>query len=225
MAEHHFHEFVGAIVTEIMIEMRVLPHVVRFAIVDGGDHVPGGAAAGHQIEGGEAARDIEGFVIGGRAGRREAEFLGRHAHRGQHDDRIHLHAADAVFDGVGVIVAVTIRHRQAIVEERHMEFSGFEDPADLLIIIRRHRIVARFRMPPRARQVGAVLRLQESDQHHLPCHAVLRLSARIRSHVRSSSAANLYSAASARNLSQVASSISIPAALRCCSLRYSTSPG
>ena len=181
MAEHHFHEFVGAVVAEIMIEMRVLPHVVRFAVVDRGDHVPGGAAAGHQIEGGEAARHIERFVIGGRAGRRQSEFLGRHAHRGQHHDRIHLHAADAVFDGVGVIVAVTIRHRQAIVEERHMEFAGFEDPADLLVVIRRHRIVARFRMPPRARQIGAVLRLQESDQHHLPCHAVLRRVGWIRS--------------------------------------------
>ena len=48
---------------------------------------------------------------------------------------------------------------------------------------------------------------------------------RMRSHARSSSAVNLYSAASARNLSQVVSSISIPERRRCCSRIYSTSPG
>ena len=124
------------------------PHVVRFAVVDGGDHVPGGAAAGHQIEGGEAAGDVEGFVIGGGAGRGEAELFGSHPNRRQHDDGIHLHASDAVFDGMGVVVAVAIRHRQPVVEESHVEFAGLQDPADLLIVIRRHRIVARFRMAP-----------------------------------------------------------------------------
>src|SRR6202158_6052785 len=63
VAEHHFHEFIGAVVAEIMIEMRVLSHVVGFAVVDGGNDIPGGAAAGHQIESGEAAGDIERFVI------------------------------------------------------------------------------------------------------------------------------------------------------------------
>ncbi len=170
VAEHHFHEFVGAVVAQVMLEMGVLAHVVRFAVIDRGDDVPGGAAAGHQVERGEPAGDVERLVIGGRTGRGEAELFGRHAHRGQHHDRIHLHAADAVFDGMGMIVAVTVRHRQPIVEKRHVEFSGLENPADLLIIIRRHRIVARFRMPPRTRQVGAVLRLQKSDHRHLPCH-------------------------------------------------------
>ena len=124
MAEHDFHEFVGAVVAQIMLEMLVAPHIVGFAVVHRSDDVPGGAAVGHQIEGGEAARHVERFVIGGRAGRCQPELLGDHAHRGQHHDRIHLHAADAVFDGVGVIVAVTVRHRQAIVEERHVEFAG-----------------------------------------------------------------------------------------------------
>ena len=34
VAEHDFHEFVGAVVAEIMLEMGVLAHVVRFAVVD-----------------------------------------------------------------------------------------------------------------------------------------------------------------------------------------------
>ena len=47
----------------------------------------------------------------------------------------------------------------------------------------------------------------------------------MRCHARSSSVANLYSPASARNFSHVASSTSIPETLRCCSRMYSTSPG
>ena len=177
MAEHDFHEFVGAIVAVVMFEMGVLAHVVGLAVIERGDDVPARASARHQIEGGEAARDVERLVIGGRAGRPQPELRRDHAHRGQHDQRVHLHAADAVFDGVGVVVAVTVRHRQAVVEERHVEFAGFEDPGDLLVVVGRHRIVARFRMPPRTRQIGAVLRLQESHQRHLPCHAVLLVRA------------------------------------------------
>ena len=191
VAEHDFHEFVGAIVAEIVIEMGVFAHVVGFAVIDRCHHVPGGAAAGHQIQRGEAAGDVERFVIGGGAGRGEAEFFGRHAHRRQHDDGIHLHAADAVFDGMGVVVAVAVRHRQPVVEERHVEFSGLQDPADLLIIIRRHRIVARFRVAPGAWQVGAVLGLQEADHHHLPCHAALLWPAECEGQFRPSSAVNL----------------------------------
>ena len=66
----------------------------------------------------------------------------------QHDHGIHLHAANVVFDGVGMIIAVAVRHRQPIVEERHVEFAGFENSRDLLVVVRRHRIVARFRMTP-----------------------------------------------------------------------------
>ena len=45
-----------------------------------------------------------------------------------------LHAANAVFDGVGMIIAVAVRHRQPIVDERHVEFAGFENSRDLLVV-------------------------------------------------------------------------------------------
>ena len=181
MAEHDFHEFVGAVVAEVVREMGVLAHVERLAVVERGDDVPGRAPAGHQVEGLEAPGDVERLEIGGRGGRAEAELFGRHAHAGQHHQRVHLHAADAVFDRVGVIVAVAVRHGEPVVEERHVEFAGFQDPADLLVVVRRHRIVARFRVPPGARQVGAVLRLQEADHRHLPCHAALPVPRRLKS--------------------------------------------
>jgi len=54
----------------------------------------------------------------------------------QYDHGIHLHAANAVFDGVGMIIAVAVRHRQPIVEERRVEFAGFENSRDLLVVVR-----------------------------------------------------------------------------------------
>ncbi len=220
VAEHDLHEFVGAVVAQVMLEMLGAAHIVRFAVIDRGDDVPGGAAMGHEIEGGEAARHIERLEIGGRAGGAEAEPVGHHPHRGQHQDRVHLHAADAVFDGVGVVVAVAVGHRQPVVEKRHVKFSGFENPRDLLIVFRRGEIRARFRMAPRARQVGAVLRLQEANHRHLPCHAASPYQADIQI-----DAAIPYPCASARNLSQVASSTSMPSRRRSCSRIYSISPG
>ena len=41
VAEHDFHELVGAVVAQVVLEMRVLAHVEGFAVVDRGHHVPG----------------------------------------------------------------------------------------------------------------------------------------------------------------------------------------
>ena len=55
MAEHDLHEFVGAVVAQIMLEMGLFAHIERFAVIDGSDDIPCGAAACHEVEGGEAA--------------------------------------------------------------------------------------------------------------------------------------------------------------------------
>src|SRR5262249_19269419 len=82
----------------------------------------------------------------------DAQLSRPHANAVYHHAWIHLDPADAVFDRVRVVVAVAVGHRQAVVEEGHMEFARFEDAPDLLVIIRRHGVVARFRMAPRRRQ-------------------------------------------------------------------------
>src|SRR5262249_15195092 len=63
-----------------------------------------------------------------------------------------------------------IRHRQAIVKEGDVKLASFEDTGDLLVIFGRMGVIARLRVSPGARQVGAVLRLQKADHHHLPRH-------------------------------------------------------
>ena len=167
MAEHDLHELVGAVVAQIVSDRLVAAHVLRFAVVERGDDVPGGAAARHQIEGGEHARHMERLVIAGRIGGAEAEALRRHAHHGEHGDGVELHAANAVLDGVRVIAAVHVRHRQPVVEEAEMKLALLQHAADVPVKIRRPAIGARSRMAPGAGEIGAVLRLQEADQDHL----------------------------------------------------------
>ena len=111
MAEHHLHEFVGAIVAQVMLDHLLAAHVLSFAIVERCDHVPGRTPVGHQIERGEQARHMERLVVARRIGRTEAEPLGRHPHDREHGHRVHLHATDAVSHGVFVVAPVHVGHR------------------------------------------------------------------------------------------------------------------
>ena len=167
MAEHDLHELVGAVVAQVVTDHLVAAHVLRFAVIERGDDVPGRAAVRHQIERGEHARHMERLVVAGRIGRAETEPLGRHAHHGEHGDGVELHAADAVRDGVAVIAPVHVRHRQPVVEEAQVKLAFLQHAADMPVKIRRPAIGARSRMAPGAGEVGAVLRLQEADQDHL----------------------------------------------------------
>src|SRR5215469_1271934 len=167
MAEHDFHEFVGAIVARIVTDHFVTAHILRFTIVERRDDVPGSTAAGHQIEGCEYPGDVKRLVVACRIGRAQAEPFGRHAHHGEHSDGIKFHAANAVLDGMRVIASIHVRHGQAIIEKAEMEFAGFQHAANVTVEIRRPAVTARLRMAPGARQIGAVLRLQKTDQNHL----------------------------------------------------------
>jgi len=165
--EHDLHEFVGAVVAQIVADRRGAAHILRFAVIERGDDVPGGAAVRHQIERGEEAGNVVRLVIARRIGRAESKPLGRRAHHRQNRDGIELHAADAMLDGVGVIAPIHVRHRQAIVEETEVKLPLLQDAPDIPVIITRPAIGARSRMAPGAREIGAVLRLQKTDQNHL----------------------------------------------------------
>ena len=135
MAKHHLHELVGAVVACVVLQMLVVAHVQRFAVVHRRDDVPGGAAASHQVERREHARHVKRLEIGGGAGGAEPETFGRHAHHGEHGDRVHLHAAYAVLDGMAVVVAVAVRHRQAVVEEAKVELAFLQHAADGAVVV------------------------------------------------------------------------------------------
>ena len=171
--EHHLHELVGLVVAQVVGQVLLAAHVLGLAVVDGGHHVPGRAPVRHQVERGEAAGHVEGLEVGGRAGRGEAQLARHRAHGHEHDERVHLGGANAVLDRVRVIAAVAVGHGQAVVEEGHVELAGLQDARNLLVVVGRMGVVARLRVTPGARQVRAVLRLQEADHRHLPCHALL----------------------------------------------------
>jgi hypothetical protein len=188
MAKHDRHEFVGAVVALVVGDRLLAPHVLRFTVVERGDHVPGRAPLAHQVERGEHARHVERLVVAGRIGGAEPEPLRRHAHDREHGHRVELHATNAVLHGMRVVMAVHVRHRQPVVEEAEMKFSFLQHAADMPIVVGRPGIRARERMAPGAREVGAVLRLQEGDEGHLThlpgptrcergCHSRLILAA------------------------------------------------
>ena len=174
MAEHDLHELVGAVVAQVVRDHLVAAHVLGLAVVERGDDVPGGAPLGHQVERGEHAGDVERLVVAGRIGGAEPEPLGRHAHHREHGDGVELHAADAVPNGVRMVAPVHVRHRQSVVEEAEMELAVLQHPADVPVVVGRPGVGARLRMAPGAREIGAVLRLQEGDQGHLAHCGVTR---------------------------------------------------
>ena len=111
MPEHDLHKLVGPIVAQVVLDYLLAAHVLRLAVVERGDDVPGRAPVGHQIERCEQARHVERLVVARRIGRTEAEPLGGHPHDREHGHRVHLHATDAVSHRVFVVAPVHVGHR------------------------------------------------------------------------------------------------------------------
>jgi hypothetical protein len=116
------------------------------------------------------------MIVGGRVGGAEPEPRRGHGHRHQAGDRVHLDAADAVRDRLGEAAAVELGHAEAVVEEGELELARLEDAADAGVVVGRGEIAERVGMAPRAREVRAVLRLQEPDHDHVAHDARLTRS-------------------------------------------------
>ena len=162
MAHDDLDELVGAVVAQIVLQMLVLAEVRGLRIVERSDDVPGGPAFDHEVERREGARHVERLVVGRGVGPAQTEVAGHHAHRGQDRDEVHLHRPHAVADG-GRVVAAEVRHGQPVVEERHMELALFQRAGDALVVLGGEEVRHRGRMTPRAREVAAVLGLEEGD--------------------------------------------------------------
>ena len=130
VAKHHLHEFVGAVVAQVVRLVHLAPHVHRLAVVHRGNDVPRRTSFQHQIDSLEPPRQIERLVIGGGPGCPQPQPAGHHAHRHQHSQRIHLHAADAVLHRVSVIAAIHIRHCQPVIEKRRAGTALFQHLGD-----------------------------------------------------------------------------------------------
>jgi hypothetical protein len=173
-AEYDLHEFVGAVVARVVSEMHLAAHVLRFTVVDRRHNVPCRTAAQHVVNGLESARHVEWFVVGGGSRRTDAQPTRAETHRQQRRHRIHLHHAHAVRHHLTRIAAIVdVRHRQPVVEKAELELALLQHLTDLVVVRSSGEIGAALRMPPRARQRCAVLRLQETDQNHLTHRALL----------------------------------------------------
>ena len=129
-----------------------------------------GMAFQHQVHRRENPSDVIRFVIGRGISGAETKLRGRHPHRHQNGGRVHLHDTNPGGHRLGVIARIQIRHRQTIVEERKLDLPVLQRSRDALVIFRCGEVQHRRRMPPRSRQVRAVLRLQKRNKGHHAVH-------------------------------------------------------
>ena len=168
VAEHDLHELVGAVVAQIVLDHLVAAHVLRLAVVERGDHVPGGAAV--------ASSD--------RAWRTRAPH-GTARSRSSNRSRRGRGARSPCPMTVSTVTASSFTQRMPCwtvcawsrpymsgIDSRSSKKARWNLPASRMrptcaVVVRRPGVGARLRMAPGARQIGAVLRLQEGDQGHL----------------------------------------------------------
>ena len=134
VSEHDLHEFVGAVVAQIVFEMLGEAEVGGLRVVQRSDDVPGSPAVEQQVDRGKHARDMERFVVGRRVGDPDPEFFGGKAHGESDRHRIELCRAYAVPHRLPEVIAETIRNGEPVIEEGEMKFAGFERAADVFII-------------------------------------------------------------------------------------------
>ena len=167
VAEHRFHELVGAVVAGVVLGMARPAEVGRLGVVERRDHVPGRAAADHVVERREDAGHVKRLVVRRRVGAADAEMTRGQPHRGEERDQVELDHADAVAHGFGMVVAVAVGHGQAVVEEGEVELARLERARDALVVVGGEEVLCRGRMPPRGRVVRAVLGLEKGHHRHL----------------------------------------------------------
>ena len=162
----HVEEFVGAVVALVVTEMGVHAEVLGLAVVDRGHHVPGRAAAGEVVEGGEGPGHVEGRVVGRGVGRAQPDPRGRLRQHAQDHAEVEFDRSRAVAHRLGHRARVDAGHGESVVEEHQVEAALLELPSDLRVIGRVEIAVLGGRMPPRTRVDRGVARLHERDQRH-----------------------------------------------------------
>lgn len=126
VAVDDLHEFVGAIIAQVMIQVLIRTEIRRLGIIERGHDVPGHPTAQHQIHGREEARDVERLVIGGRIGQAQPQFRGGHPHDGRDGRCIELDRANTVFDGRTVVVMIAVRNGQTVIEKGQVELARLQ---------------------------------------------------------------------------------------------------
>ena len=174
VAEHDFHELVGAVVAEVVRRVLGAAEIRGLGVVQRGDHVPGRSPAGHVVEGGEHPGDVKGLEIGRRVGAAKAEPARREPHRGHQGDEIELDHPDPLPERLLHVVAVAVGHREAVVEEGEVELAGLQGAGDALEVLGREEVARGVRVAPRSGVVRAVRRLEKGDELHLARRGTVR---------------------------------------------------
>ena len=97
-AGHHVQELVGAVVPFVVAEVGVDAEVLRLAVVDRRDDVPGRAAARKVVQRGERARHVEGRVVRRRVRRAQPDLRGGLRQHAEDHAEVQLDRPGAVVD-------------------------------------------------------------------------------------------------------------------------------
>ena len=150
-----------------MFGVRVDAEVAGLGVIDGGDDVPGGAAAAEVVEGREGARHVERLVVGGGVGGTQPEVVGGGGHRAEDGREVELDGAGTAQDRLIGGVAVDRGHREAVIEEHQVELAVLESAGDALVVAQVEVIGGRAGVTPRAGEHRHVGCLHERDECEL----------------------------------------------------------
>ena len=128
MARVRGEELLGAAVAVGVVEVAAAAEVGAGPRVVGGDDVPAGAAAGQQVEPGEAAGQVGRLVVRGVGGRHEPDVGGDGGERGELGDRL-----GAAGDVEVVDEAVDLAQPQPLAEEEGVEQAPLGGLGDLAV--------------------------------------------------------------------------------------------
>ncbi|MNS51517.1 hypothetical protein D3C72_841970 [compost metagenome] len=127
-ALHHRDMLLGAGIAGVVVVVLVTAIVAGGAGVATGDHVPAGAALADKVQRGEAAGDVEGFVVGSGQGADQADVACAYRQRRKQGQRLQTVEVMGRRAG-GDVLAVDDEHQ---VEQRRLGLAGDVDvPVDV----------------------------------------------------------------------------------------------
>ncbi len=121
---HHVVELRRALVARRVVQVRVEAEVHRLVLGLAGDQVPPGPAAADVVDGQETPGEVVGFVVGGGAGRDQADARRDGGERRDGADRLDVRlAAVADVERLAAVQRAAAHHGGAVLEEHRIQLA------------------------------------------------------------------------------------------------------
>lgn len=155
--ERDLKQFLGTVVSHVMVEVSGKPEVLRLDGRIGSHNIPTDAAVGQMIQSGKAPGEVVWRVERRRRGRYDPQVA-----RDTRDDRNDEAGIQpgctlsTASERVTNIVAVAGRSRRIVGKEDEVQFRAFENPTEVLVVLRCEKPGITAWMTPRRMTVGYI---------------------------------------------------------------------